>query len=168
MAQASSPLPEHITLRLLRSLSQRRVVLMAAMTDSEGAAVNDLAHAQLMTWHSMMYMTPQAHIPISTPATRLVHISIGFTCITTTILLQGQAVHTCAVFRQSRWGLSTARHFYTIPVAPPQAAVPSTSMLGCSHGLPKSFHLRCLIRDNVLLLLIPKHEGNFLHACSNQ
>ena len=122
----------------------------------------------------MIYMTPQAHIPISTPATRLVHISIGFTCITTTTLLQGQAVHTCAVFRQSRWGLSTARHLYTIPVAP-QAVLPSTSMLGCSHGLPKSFCLRCLIRDNMLLLLIPKWRTNFLHgrknflhACSNK
>ena len=50
----------------------------------------------------MIGMTPQAHVPISTRATRIVHISIGFTCITTTTLLQGQAVHTCAVFRQSR------------------------------------------------------------------
>ena len=38
----------------------------------------------------------------------------------------------------------------------------STTVLGCPHGLLKSFYLRCLIRDNVLLLLIPKHEGNFL------
>ena len=65
-----------------------------------------------------------------THANRLVHIRIGFTCMTTTTLLQGQAVHTCAVFRQSRWGLSTARHLCTIPAAPPQAVLPSTSVLG--------------------------------------
>ena len=49
----------------------------------------------------MIYVTPQAHIPISTPETRPGHISIGFTCMTNTTLLQGQAVHTCADFRQS-------------------------------------------------------------------
>ena len=44
--RVAAPLPEHRTLRLLHSLSQRHVKLRTAAKDSEGAALNDLTQ-----WH---------------------------------------------------------------------------------------------------------------------